>query len=133
MNCKDCKHWIKQENFIPDLNFHIGICNKEADDTRSMKPDQMAITCGHDGPIYTGELFVCNHFENIDPSAIKWNDTSLTRAIKDTLTLDKHIEHAINKGLLEIRGLYGIPMDIFQNVKNTMRNELIKTIKESIK
>ena len=68
--CKDCKYWLQEKdqgtNFLfKHLTFKIGCCIGPAEDNfdvRDMKADQMAVTCGHDGGITTGENFGCIHY-----------------------------------------------------------------------
>lgn len=63
--CKTCNFFVpftKESSLIKD-GVGIGTCDKEPFDTWSMESNNMAIICGHDGPIYVGEDFGCVNYE----------------------------------------------------------------------
>lgn len=72
-NCAACVHWIEHDKdfkkrlMLEHHDFRIGYCNGPPEDNfdvRDMKADQMAVICGHDGGVKTGENFGCIHYKN---------------------------------------------------------------------
>jgi hypothetical protein len=63
MKCKNCKFWEFEHKATEKYEVNIGYCDIQPFQVSSMKSNQMAILCGHDGLIYTGEDFGCINFE----------------------------------------------------------------------
>lgn len=63
--CKNCKWFLEGDLIQGGLNgvkFVTGTCMCSPFDIDNMKPNDMAIFCGHDGPIYVGEYFGCINY-----------------------------------------------------------------------
>jgi hypothetical protein len=59
--CATCIHWKPDPEIVFSPGFLIGTCEREPFDITTMRPDDMAVVCGHDGPILTGPQFGCLH------------------------------------------------------------------------
>lgn len=64
--CKNCKHYIPEEEVWKKIKIEFGICNRFSGDVYIMKEDDVGLYCGHDGPILVGSKFCCKHFELVD-------------------------------------------------------------------
>ncbi len=65
MICKTCFYWDLECETEKNSNCESHPCKREPFDIRSMKEDDFAIICGHDGFVFCGPKFGCVHWKEL--------------------------------------------------------------------